>query len=171
MQVISREEAKRLNAVEFDYKDVDSIAKALGNASKVVVTVGPGEDGPRAKVAVEDAIRVLEAAQFANAGHFVAVYVPGVGVAADGPLAAISGFFSNLFNRGASGLLDDGDLIDRIVDTNLNFTFIRAGSTEGVDDYSLETSNLVVAAEGASDAGGKVKLEILLASANISINW
>lgn len=80
-------------------------------------------------------------------------------MAADGPLAAISGFFNNLFNRGASGLLDDGDLIDRIVDTNLNFTFIRAGSTEGVDDYSLETSNLVVAAEGASDAGGKVKLK------------
>ena len=55
-------------------------------------------EGPRTKVAIEDAIR-------------------------------------NLFNRGASGSLDDinGDLIDRMVDSNLNFNFTRVGSTKGVE--------------------------------------
>jgi hypothetical protein len=45
MPVLSREEAKRLNAEQFDCKDADSMAKALGNASKVIVAVGAGEDG------------------------------------------------------------------------------------------------------------------------------
>jgi hypothetical protein len=41
----------------------------------------------------------------------------------------------NLFNKGSSGLMDDidGDLIDRMVDSNLNFTFTRVGSIEGVE--------------------------------------
>jgi len=154
-QVISREEAKRLNAVEFDFKNVDSVAKAIGNASKVVVTVGPVEDGPRGQVSVDDALRVLEAAQLANVNHFVAVYEPGTGIVADGPLAGIASFFSNLFGRGA-GAKDDMYLLDSLAETDLNYTFIRTPSTEGVDDYSPSTSNLVVAAEGVSDASGKV---------------
>lgn len=155
-QVISREEAKRLNAVEFDFKNVDSVAKAIGNASKVVVTVGPVEDGPRGQVSVNDALRVIEAAQLANVNHFVAVYEPGTGSVADGPLAGISSFFSNLFNRGTGGAKDDMDLLYSLVETDLKYTFIRTPSTEGVDDYSPSTSNLVVAAEGVSDSSGKV---------------
>ncbi|KAG0604947.1 hypothetical protein M758_9G021200 [Ceratodon purpureus] len=154
--VITREEAKRLNAVEFDFKNVDSVAKAIGNASKVVVTVGPGEDGPRGQVSVDDALKVLEAAQMANVNHFVAVYESGAGSVADGPLAGISSFFSNLFSRGAGGAKDDTYLLDSLVETDLKYTFIRTPSTEGVDDYSSSTSNLVIAAEGASDASGKV---------------
>jgi hypothetical protein len=48
---------------------------------------------------------------------------------------AIEDTIHNLFNKGASGLLDDidGDLIDRMVDSNLNFTFTKVGSTEGVE--------------------------------------
>jgi hypothetical protein len=155
-QVITREEAKRLNAVEFDFKDVDSVARALGNASKVVVTIGPVEDGPRGQVSVNDALKVLEAAQLANVNHFVAVYESGAGSVADGPLAGISSFFSNLFNRGAGGAKNDTDLLDSLVETDLKYTFIRTPSTEGIDDYSPSTSNLVIAAEGASDASGKV---------------
>ena len=45
MPVLSREEAKRLNAEQFDCKDADSMVKALGNASKVIVAIGTGEDG------------------------------------------------------------------------------------------------------------------------------
>ncbi|XP_024379714.1 protein PLASTID TRANSCRIPTIONALLY ACTIVE 16, chloroplastic [Physcomitrium patens] len=154
--VISREEAKRMNAVEFDFKDVASILKAIGNASKVVVTVGPVEDGPRSEVSVDDALRVLEAAQIANVSHFVAVYESGAGTAADGPLAGISSFFSNLFSGGAGGAKDDAHLLDSLVETDMKYTFIRSPSTEGVDDYSPSTSNLVIAGEGASDASGKV---------------
>jgi hypothetical protein len=48
---------------------------------------------------------------------------------------AIEDTIRNLFNKGSSGLMDDidGDLIDRMVDSNLNFTFTRVGSTEGAE--------------------------------------
>jgi hypothetical protein len=165
--VISREEAKRLNAVEFDFKDVNSIAKALGNASKVVVTIGPAEDGPRSKVTVEDALRVLEAAQVANAGHFIVVSEPGA--KNDGPLAGISAFFSSLFSGGS--VAQDAYLIDSVVESDLTFTVIKTGSTEGVDDASQDTSNLVVSAEGASDTGGKVsKIQIASVVASVFSN-
>ena len=64
--------------------------------------------------------------------------------------------FSNLFSRGAGGAKDETYLLDSLVETDLKYTFIRTPSTEGVDDYSSSTSNLVIAAEGASDASGKV---------------
>jgi len=142
--------------VEFDFKNVDSVAKAIGNASKVVVTVGPVEDGPRGQVSVDDALRVLEAAQVANVNHVVAVYEPGTGRIADGPLAGITSFFSLLFSSRIGGRKNDTDLLDSLAETDLSYTFIRAPATEGVDDYSPSTSNLVVAAEGISDSSGKV---------------
>lgn len=98
--------------------------------------------------------------------HFVAVYESGAGSVVDGPLAGISSFFSNLFNRGAGGAKNDTDLLDSLVETDLKYTFIRTPSTEGIDDYSPSTSNLVIAAEGASDASGKVNN---LAPENLSL--
>ncbi|KAG0568134.1 hypothetical protein KC19_7G189000 [Ceratodon purpureus] len=100
--------------------------------------------GPRRQVLVDDALKVLEAAQMANVNHFVAVYESGAVSVADGPLA------------GAGGAKDETYLLDSLVETDLKYTFIRTPSTEGVDDYSSTTSNLVIAAEGASDASGKV---------------
>ncbi len=120
----------------------------------MVVTIGPAEDGPRSKVTVQDALRVLEAAQVANAGHFVVVSEPGA--KNDGPLAGISAFFSSLFSGGS--VAQDAYLIDSVVESDLTFTVIKTGSTEGVDDASQDTSNLVVSAEGASDTGGKVNV-------------
>ncbi|RVW56634.1 Protein plastid transcriptionally active 16, chloroplastic [Vitis vinifera] len=46
-QIISNEESKRLNAVESSFQDAEINSKAIGNASKVVVTIGPGENGPQ----------------------------------------------------------------------------------------------------------------------------
>lgn len=155
-QVISRDEAKRLNAVEFDFKNVSSIAKALGNAGKVVVTVGPTEDGPLGKVTRDDALRVLEAATLSNAGHFVLVTEPGTGVSADdGPLAGLAALFGNLFSKGAE--ISESGLVDKLLETNLPYTFIKAASTDGVDDYCPEGGNLVVEAEGAADPSAKVR--------------
>jgi hypothetical protein len=155
-QVISRDEARRLNAVEFDFKNVSSIAKALGNAGKVVVTVGPTEDGPLGKVTRDDAARVLEAATLSNAAHFVLVTEPGTGVSADnGPLARLFGLFSKVFSKGSE--LSDSDLVDKIVETSLPYTIIKAASTDGVDDYAPESGNLVVEAEGALDPSAKVR--------------
>ncbi|KAL9255928.1 PLASTID TRANSCRIPTIONALLY ACTIVE 16, chloroplastic-like protein [Drosera capensis] len=49
-KIISSDESRRLNAVESTFEDPDSIAKAIGNASKVVVTIGVSEDGPEEEV-------------------------------------------------------------------------------------------------------------------------
>jgi len=45
VQIIAAADAKRLNAVEFNSEDIESTAKAIGNASKAVVSIGPTEDG------------------------------------------------------------------------------------------------------------------------------
>ncbi|KAG6550430.1 hypothetical protein Mapa_008393 [Marchantia paleacea] len=169
--VISRDEAKRLNAVEFDFKNVTSIAKALGNAGKVVVTVGPTEDGPRSKVTTDDALRVLEAAALSNTAHFVLVSDPGQGPAADNgnPLAGISSFFSNLFNKNTEA--SETEVVDKIVESGLTYTIIRAGSTDGVDDYAPDGGNLVVEAEGASDPSFKVsKIQVASVVAGVFAN-
>ncbi|BBN20102.1 hypothetical protein MPTK1_8g16460 [Marchantia polymorpha subsp. ruderalis] len=169
--VISRDEAKRLNAVEFDFKNVSSIAKALGNAGKVVVTIGPTEDGPRSKVTTDDALRVLEAAALSNAAHFVLVSDPGQGPASDNgnPLAGISFFFSNLFKKNTEP--SETEVVDKIVESGLTYTIIRAGSTDGIDDYAPDGGNLVVEAEGASDPSFKVsKIQVASVVAGVFSN-
>eukprot|EP01018_Ginkgo_biloba_P034170 Gb_02666 [translate_table: standard] len=96
-KIITAEDAKRLNAVAFDFKDAESIAKSIGNASKAVVAIGPTENGPRSKVTTNDALCVIEAAKLANVRHVVIVYESDGASANDGVLAGISSFFSNLF--------------------------------------------------------------------------
>ncbi|KAF8402964.1 hypothetical protein HHK36_011057 [Tetracentron sinense] len=54
-KIISPQESKRLKAVESTFQEAESIAKAIGNASKVVVTIGPGENGPTTEVTTSDA--------------------------------------------------------------------------------------------------------------------
>ena len=41
------------------FKDAESIAKAIGNASKVVVTIGSAENGPTSEVSASDALQVI----------------------------------------------------------------------------------------------------------------
>ncbi|KAE8711440.1 tropinone reductase-like protein [Hibiscus syriacus] len=72
--IISNEESKRLNAVESILEDAESITKAIGNASKVVVTIGPGENGPTSAVSATDAVQVIQAAKLAGVGHVAIVY-------------------------------------------------------------------------------------------------
>ncbi|KAJ0084521.1 hypothetical protein Patl1_31280 [Pistacia atlantica] len=68
------QESKRLNAVESAFQDAESIAKAIGNASKVVVTIGPAENGATTEVSASDALQVIEAAQLAGVGHVAIIY-------------------------------------------------------------------------------------------------
>ncbi|KAK1394226.1 hypothetical protein POM88_013282 [Heracleum sosnowskyi] len=65
-KIISAEESKRLNAVESTFEDAESIAKAIGNAGKVVVTVGPTENGATSAVTASDALQVIQAADLAE---------------------------------------------------------------------------------------------------------
>ncbi|KAK1320451.1 hypothetical protein QJS10_CPA03g01694 [Acorus calamus] len=63
-KIISSEESKRLNAVEMAFDSEEAIAKAIGNATKVVVTIGPAENGAASEVTTTDALRPLTLTEF-----------------------------------------------------------------------------------------------------------
>ncbi|KAE8691076.1 tropinone reductase-like protein [Hibiscus syriacus] len=148
-KIISNEESKRLNAVESTFEDAESIAKAIGNASKVVVTIGPGENGPSSAVSASDAVQVIQAAQLAGVGHVVIVYDGNAGNASTyNVLDGITSFFSNLFSQ--SQPLSLPEFLQKVIETDVSYTFLKTTLTE---DYSAEISyNVVVSAEGSVDA-------------------
>ncbi|KAI3992254.1 hypothetical protein MKX01_029975 [Papaver californicum] len=146
-KIISTEESKRLNAVASSFSDAKSIAKAMGNATKVVVTVGPAENGPTSKVTLEDALLVVQASQLAGANH-VAIIYDGTsgGTSSNDVLNGISSFFNNLFSRAQS--LTVAEFLEKLVETDVNYTLIKTKLTE---DYSVENSyNVVISNEGTS---------------------
>lgn len=150
LQIISTEELNRFNAVESTFNDAELIAKAIGNASKVVVTIGPTEDGPTAEVTTSDALQVIQAAQLAGVGY-VAIIYDGTTMGTlpyNNVLNGISTFFSNLFSR--SQPLTVADFLQKVIETDVGYTFIRTSLTE---DFSPESSyNVVVSAEGTVGA-------------------
>ncbi|CAL9057472.1 unnamed protein product [Musa banksii] len=149
-KIISPEESKRLNAVESSFSDAESIAKAIGLATKVVVTVGAAENGPSAEVTTDDALEVVRAAQLAGVGHVAVVYNSGPGgfsgQSTYNVLDGISSFFSNLFAR--SQPLTLGEFLSKVAELDVSYTLIKAAFTE---DYSDESSyGLVVSEEGST---------------------
>lgn len=149
MQVISNDESKRLNAVASTFQDAESIAKAIGNASKVVVTIGKGEDGPTTEVTTTDAVQVIQAAQLAGVGHVAIVYdESSSGGSTYNVLDGITSFFNNLFSK--SQPLTIAEFLQKIVETDLSYTLIKTSLTE---DFSPEISyKIVVSAEGSAGA-------------------
>lgn len=148
-KIISKEEAKRLNAVQSSFDDTDSIAKAIGNASKVVVTIGPAENGPSAEVSTSDALQVVQAAQLAGVGHVAVIYDDNSAVSSTyNVLDGISSFFNNLFSR--SQPLTIQEFLQKLIETDVAYTFIKTNLT---DDFSPESSyNVVVLGEGSAGA-------------------
>ncbi|MCL7049870.1 hypothetical protein MKW94_000979 [Papaver nudicaule] len=150
-KIISAEESKRLNAVGSSFSDAESIAKAIGNAAKVVVTVGSAENGPNSEVTLEDAVLVVEASQLAGANH-VAIIYDGTsgGTSSNNVLNGISSFFNNIFSRRQS--LTVAEFLEKLVQTDVNYTIIKAKLTE---DYSVESSYNVVMLNEATSASTK----------------
>lgn len=135
-----------MNAVESTFDDAESIAKAIGNASKVVVTIGSFESGPNKEVTTSDALQVVEAAQLAGVGHLAIIYDDSPIASTNNVLDGISLFFNNLFSR--SQPLTVPELLERVIQTDVRYTFIKTTFTE---DFSPESSyNVVVAAEGST---------------------
>ncbi|KAL1827527.1 hypothetical protein DCAR_0206680 [Daucus carota subsp. sativus] len=152
-KIISAEESKRLNAVESTFEDAESIAKAIGNAGKVVVTVGPAENGATTAVTASDALQVIQAADLAGVGHVTIVY-DGSSASTNNVLDGISSFFNNLFSR--SQPLTIAEFIQGLVETDVSYTLIKAKLTE---DYLLESSyNVVVSAEGIDGSTNDYKV-------------
>lgn len=148
-QIISNEESRRLNAVASTFDDAESIAKAIGNASKVVVTIGSEENGLSAEVTTSDALQVIEAAQLAKVGHVAIVYDDATAVSSTyNVLDGITSFFNNLFAK--SQPLTVTEFLQSVVKTDVSYTLIKTKLTE---DFSPESAyNLVVSAEGSAGA-------------------
>lgn len=146
-QVISSEESKRINAVQSTFDDAESIAKSIGNSSKVVVTIGSAENGPTAEVTTSDALQVVEAAQLAGVSHVAIIYDESASISStNNVLDGISSFFNNLFAK--SQPLTVPEFLQKVVETDVRYTFIK---TKLADDFSPESSyNVVVAAEGSA---------------------
>jgi hypothetical protein len=161
-RLISPAEARRLNAVAADFDDPEAIAKSIGPAAKVVVTVGPAEKGPEGGgVTTDDALRVVQAADLASVAHVVVVYdvegASGLGGGGSGStynvLDGFTSFFSNLFSRVQTLTLSQ--FLAKVVETDVRYTLLKASLT---DDYTPENSYaLVLAKEGVSPSiTGKV---------------
>ncbi|CAK7331434.1 unnamed protein product [Dovyalis caffra] len=166
--IISNEESKRLNAVESTFQDAESIAKAIGNASKVVVTIGPKENGPTSVVSTLDALQVIEAAQLAEVGHVAIIYDGNpASVSTYNVLDGFKSFFNNLFSQSQLSVVE---FLQKVIETNVSYTFIKTSLTE---DFSPESSyNVVVSAEGSTGTNDfKVaKSQIALVVANVFSN-
>jgi hypothetical protein len=132
--------------VESSFDDANSIAKAIGNASKVVVTIGPTENGPTAEVSTTDALQVILAAQLAGVGHVAVIYDDnknGTSTSTNNVLDGISSFFNNLFSK--SQPLSIQEFLQKVVETDVKYTLIKTSLT---DDFSPESSyNVVVLGE------------------------
>ncbi|KAL9412826.1 hypothetical protein AB3S75_041478 [Citrus x aurantiifolia] len=148
-KILSKEELKRLNAVESNFDSAESIAKAIGNAGKVVVTIGPTEDGPTSEVSTSDALQVIQAAQLAGVGHVAIIYdVNTTSASTYNVLDGISSFFNNLFSRNQP--LTVPEFLQKVIETDVSYTFIKTSLTE---DFSPESSyNVVVSTEASVDA-------------------
>ncbi|XP_062085028.1 protein PLASTID TRANSCRIPTIONALLY ACTIVE 16, chloroplastic [Humulus lupulus] len=146
-KIISNEESKRLNAVESTFQDAESIAKAIGNASKVVVTIGPTENGPSQEVTTLDALKVVQAAGLAGVGHVAIVYDGNTSSGSTyNVLDGITSFFNNIFSQS----LSVQEFLQKVIETDISYTFIKTSLTE---DFSPESDyNVVVSAEGSVGA-------------------
>ncbi|KAK9057593.1 hypothetical protein SSX86_022429 [Deinandra increscens subsp. villosa] len=149
-KIISTEESKRLNAVESSFQDPESIAKAIGNATKAVVTIGPCENGPTAEVTTSEALQLIQGAQLAGVSHVAIIYdtSPSSFTSTNNVLDGISLFFNNLFSK--SQPLTLKEFIDGLIATDLKYTLIK--TKLGDDDSGSENSyNFVVTAEGITE--------------------
>lgn len=154
-KILSKDEIKRLNAVESPFQDAESIAKAIGNATKVVITIGATENGPDTPVSTSDALVVVQAAELAGVSHVTIVYDGSISGSTYNVLDGITSFFSNLFAQ--SQPLTISELIEKVAQTDVAYTLIKTSLTE---DFSPEKSyNVVVSAEGSNSGSGSSSSE------------
>ncbi|KAL4332865.1 hypothetical protein GQ457_07G034900 [Hibiscus cannabinus] len=148
-KIISNQESKQLNGVESSFQDEESIAKAIGNASKVVVTIGPGENGPSSEVSASDALQVIQAAKLAGVDHAVIVYDGNpAGASTYNVLDGITSFFNNLFSQ--SQPLSLSEFLQKVIETDVSYTFLKTTLAE--EYFVKESYNVVVSAEGSIGA-------------------
>ena len=151
------EEAKRLYVVQYG-GEPEFTAKAIANAGAVVVTLGPGENGPsRGPLDCARALSIVTAATLARVGTFVLLsdFNEGAGGALGGLGGALTRVFA--FLSGGRGSTSYSDVREALAQAGeqgkLRYTVVRSGFWDGVPDSYADRSNLVVAPEGKITAG------------------
>ncbi|CAI5509806.1 unnamed protein product [Closterium sp. Naga37s-1] len=180
-KVITGEEAKRLNFVEYSASDSEFTAKSIANAGTVVVTLGAGENGPSGNLEVEEALSLARAAILANAPAFVLVSdfaaapagvavksKSGGGGGGGGLIAAILNFFRSLGGKKGEAATYSGLLTELVEADALDYTVLRVGKFEA--DSSAYRTNLVVGEEGSIAAGSVARVQVAQVIATIAAN-
>ncbi|CAI7838929.1 unnamed protein product [Closterium sp. NIES-53] len=180
-KVITGEEAKRLNFVEYSASDSEFTAKSIANAGTVVVTLGAGENGPSGNLEVDEALSLARAAILANAPAFVlvsdfaaapaGVAVKGKNSGGDGGgglIAAILNFFRSLAGRKGESASYSSVLTELVEADALDYTVLRVGKFEA--DSSAYRTNLVVGEEGSIAAGSLARVQVAQVIAAIASN-
>ncbi|CAI5460062.1 unnamed protein product [Closterium sp. Yama58-4] len=180
-KVITGEEAKRLNFVEYSASDSEFTAKSIANAGTVVVTLGAGENGPSGNLEIDEALSLARAAILANAPAFVlvsdfAAAPAGVAVkdkksgggGGGGLIAAILNFFRSLAGKKGESASYSAVLTELVEADSLEYTVLRVGKFEA--DSSAYRTNLVVGEEGSIAAGSLARVQVAQVIAAIAAN-
>ncbi|CAI5986117.1 unnamed protein product [Closterium sp. NIES-65] len=180
-KVITGEEAKRLNFVEYSASDSEFTAKSIANAGTVVVTLGAGENGPSGNLEVDEALSLARAAILANAPAFVLVSdfaaapagvavksKSGGGGSGGGLIAAILNFFRSLAGKKGDTASYSSVLTELVEADALDYTVLRVGKFEA--DSSAYRTNLVVGEEGSIAAGSLARVQVAQVIAAIAAN-
>ncbi|GJP55967.1 hypothetical protein CLOM_g15005 [Closterium sp. NIES-68] len=181
-KVITGEEAKRLNFVEYSASDSEFTAKSIANAGTVVVTLGAGENGPSGSLEVEEALSLARAAILANAPSFVLVSdfaaapagvavkgkKAGGGGGGGGLIATILAFFRSLAGRKGESASYSAVLSELVEAESLEYTVLRVGSFEA--DSSAYRTNVVVGEEGSISVGSVSRVQVAQVIAAIAAN-
>ena len=143
--------------MQFDIEDAKSTAKAIENANKAMVSIGPLEDSPSSQVTTNDALYIIEVAKLANVKHMV-IFYESKGIYL-GVLDGISSFLTNIFGKSKISLLE---LIEKFVEMNLSYTIMKVNS---INEFASNNDrNLFLKMEGNTNIKDKV------ISANSALN-
>jgi len=153
--LIDQAALSRLQFVEFDLEDGDTLAAAIGNAGKVVCTVGASEGGLDAsapkRIDGDGTVALIEAAAAAGVGQFV--LVSSIGTGKFGLPAGVLNLFWGvlLFKRQAEEALER---------SGMSYTIIRPGGMERPTDTHKRTHGLVLKPRDSVFGGQVSRLQV-----------
>ena len=153
-EMLTKEELQRLEIVQFDVTDPETIRPALGNAAKVVCALGAPENfsfTDPAKIDGKGTTALVEEAAAAGVEHFVLITSLGTGKIG-WPAGALNLFGGILFFKKQSE--------DALRRSGMAYTIIRPGGMEKPTDAYKKTHNVRLAAKDTLFGGQVSRLQV-----------
>eukprot|EP00892_Ulva_mutabilis_P006057 jgi/Ulvmu1/3823/UM018_0034.1 len=154
--VLTPAELKRINLVQYDLLDRDTIAPAIGNAACVVCAIGAPEDKPfdtsaPKKIDGEAAIALVEEAKSSGVKRFL--MVTSLGTTKIGwPASALNLFWGVLYFKKLAE--------QALIKSGMAYTIIRPGGMERPTDTYKETHNTVLYPRDTQFGGQVSRLQV-----------